>query len=122
MKRFIITILALTVLVTGLFANPLNYIQERGWKETEKTKEMNLRYHHAYILEGKAFLMWSQNGDKYFIYVYSTDDEEYAVYVSDKFEDVLKAMRSVSKHQIPDVEWVLTKDFREVINGTRETN
>ena len=121
MKKIFVVIFTM-FLVTGLFANPLNYIQERGWKETEKTKEMNLRYHHAYILEGKAFLMWSQNGDKYFIYVYSTDDEEYAVYVSDKFEDVLKAMRSISKHQIPNVEWVLTKDFREVINGTRETN
>ena len=118
MKRLISFVLAL-FMVFSLSANPLNYIQERGWKETEKTKEMNLRYHHAYILEGKAFLMWSQNGDKYFIYVYSTDDEEYAVYVSKKFEDVLKAMRSVSKHQIPDVDWVFTKDFREVIYGTR---
>ena len=114
MKRFVSFVLVLFT-IFSLFANPLNYIQERGWKESEKTKEMNLRYHHAYILEGKAFLMWSQNGDKYFIYVYSVDDEEYAVYASDNFEDVLKAMRSVSKHQVPDVDWVFTKDFKEVI-------
>lgn len=114
MKRLISFVLAL-FMVFSLSANPLHYIQERGWKETEKTKEMNLKYHHAYILEGKAFLMWSQNGDKYFIYVYSTDDEEYAVYASKNFEDVLKAMRSVSKHQVPDVDWIFTKDFKEVI-------
>ena len=115
MKKLIAIFIASFFTIYMIHANPLNYIQERGWKESEKTKEMNLKYHHAYILEGKAFLMWSQNGDKYFIYVYSTDDEEYAVYVSKKFEDVLKAMRSVSKHQVPDVDWVFTKDFKEVI-------
>ena len=116
MKKLVAILLAILLTIYVVHANPLNYIQERGWKETEKTKEMNLRYHHAYILEGKAFLLWSQNGDKYFIYVYSTDDEEYAVYASDNFEDVIKAMRSVSKHQVPDVEWVFTKDFKEVLN------
>ena len=115
MKKLVAIFIASFFTICVIHANPLHYIQERGWKESEKTKEMNLRYHHAYILEGKAFLMWSQNGDKYFIYVYSTDDEEYAVYVSKKFEDVLKAMRSVSKHQVPDVDWVFTKDFKEVI-------
>lgn len=116
MKKLVAIFLTGLLTICALYANPLHYIQERGWKETEKTKEMNLRYHHAYILEGKAFLLWSQNGDRYFIYVYSIDDEDYAVYVSNKFEDVLKAMRSVSKHQIPDVDWVFTKDFKEVIN------
>ena len=107
MKRFVSFVLVLFT-IFSLFANPLNYIQERGWKETEKTKEMNLRYHHAYILEGKAFLMWSQNGDKYFIYVYSTDDDIFGYDLdlwTDEMKEKLKtSFRHFKKNKIKNPE------------------
>ena len=113
MKKLIAIFLASFFTICVIHANPLNYIEKHGWKETEKSKEVNVKNFHAYQLNDEAILLWRalDSGD-YTISICSKDDKTTATYTTDDIEEFKKALQSISKHQIPKVEWIFIEEIK----------
>ena len=110
-KKLITIFLASFFTICMIHANPLNYIEKHGWKECETSKEINLKNFHVYQLNNyEAMLLWRVFPGDYTIKICSREDNSYAIYTTDNIEEFKKALQSISKHQIPEVEWTFTKE------------